>query len=721
MLYPDLTINSRRETAAGLVRHRFPGCVRLSENSSAPKAVGRKSSGRQCRQDGRGFTLFEVAISLVLVTFGVLSIMLIFPVGIKQQQLSRFKILASVKAMEMMDSFTGSAEFTRSMDPEVPEPWESNNNAYSSTRFDLESRLCNWHHGLLPVPTEIARRLDSSGEEIQQILGEGGALYYSQPMANTNLDERWMAKSLPNDALKIVCAISGYAQNNALPSLPWKEWPYRQPYPGPPIAAYIQEASMQSAKNAPTSGYNSSQMYSWEWWFGGKVGAVDQVIPPQVDPLLRDLFVAAEACNSNAHTALTRKAYVESALKYGDQTFLNSIMTNLPSPVTVGHLAEFSTYYTPDTTTATDNAALDGLGQKYDLAFAALCKSAEMEPADAPTFPTLQLTNKIKIRMDVVLRVQCMRFIAHSMMMLSMNNKLRDYDNSDSLVDTKIINGNTVTPGLLRYYHERCLAMVMLYAASFPYDWGAPRPAQRSIMMDHPLLEWDLFSPPRSGQIAGTTVPAAMWRPLAAQPVSNLGPAASYSGSYNTGTYDAETPPFPKWDLPMPNVFWGNPAHFTLTKPFSPKQRCRQIVFWAVDWQSYEDAETAPSAPLDASRAPLRGPRNPAGSFADRSLTQHWSAKETYQLMNPEYRLNFTEPVDAFATEKDITRISNVNLGEQVGGPYKTQPVLNGLYGADRNFNGLLDRGPVSRSVRMRATLIARFNYYDPRLPITLR
>jgi hypothetical protein len=661
----------------------------------------------------------------VLVTFGAVSIMLIFPVGIKQQQLSRFKILASVKAMEMMDSFTGSAEFTRTMDPEVPEPWESNNYAYSSTRFDLESRLCSWHHGLLPVPTEIARRLDSSGEEIQQILGEGGALYYSQPMANTNLDERWMAKSLPNDALKIVCAISGYAQNNALPSLPWKEWPYRQPYPGPPIAAYLDDASMQSAKNAPTNGYNNNQMYSWEWWFGGNVGTVDQVVPPQVDPLLRDLFVAAEANSINKPTALQRKNYIESALKYGEQTFLSSIRTNLPSPDTVGRSAEFLTYYTPDTTTATNNAALDVLGQKYDLAFAALCKSAEMEPTDAPapptTFPTLQLTAKIKLRMDVVLRVQCMRFIAHSMMTLSKNNKLRDYDNSDSLVDTMIVNGNTVTSGLLRYYHERCLAMVMRYAASFPYDWGAPRPAQRSIMMDHPLLEWDLFSPPRSGQIAGTTVPAAMWRPLAAQPVSNLGPAASYSGSYNAGTYDPETPPFPKWDLSMPNVFWGDPAHFTLTKPFSPKERCRQIVFWAVDWQSYEDAETAPSAPMDASRAPLRGPRNPAGSFADRSLTQHWSAKETYHLMNPEYRLNFTEDISALSTMADITGKSNLNTDEQVSGALKNTSFLNGIYGADRNFNGILDRGPVSRSVRLRATLIARFNYYDPRLPITFR
>jgi hypothetical protein len=70
--------------------------------------------------------------------------------------------------------------------------------------------------------------------------------------------------------------------------------------------------------------------------------------------------------------------------------------------------------------------------------------------------------------------------------------------------------------------------------------------------------------------------------------------------------------------------------------------------------------------------------------------------------------------------------------------------VFSGQYGADRNFNGTrfdldtgnsdparrgdiakiygkLDRGPVPKSVRMRAVLIGRFNYYDPRLPLVIR
>ena len=685
-----------------------------------PQTAHRVGSNHNKKNNSRcGFTLFEVSISLLLVTVSVISVLLIFPLGLKGQQVSRYKILAAVKAMEMIDSFSGVNEFTRSIDPETPEPWEGNNYAYTSTRFDLEARLCNWHSGLLPVPCEIARRLDSPGDEILNILNEGGYLYYSQPMANTNLDERWMAHTLPNDALRLVCAMSGYAQNNALPSLPWKEWPYRAPYPSPPVVAYLDDASMQSALNIPVNA-NGKKMYSWEWWFGGNVGRVDQAIPPKVDPLMNNLFKSAEKYSDEktGNTPQNRKAYIASALAYGQGTFQSSITFNLPQPA-ADRSNEFATYYTPDP--ANDDTKLDVLGKEYDLAFAAFCKSAEMDAADT------QLANKVKRRMDIVLRVQCMRFIAHSMMTLSMSNQIRDYNQNDKLVPSMLINNKTVTPGLLRYYHERSLAMIMRYASSFPYDWGAPRPAQRSIMMDHPLLEWDIFSQPRSGKVAGA-VPAAMWKPISAQPISNLGPAASYSGSYDaTGKYNREISPFPNWDIARPNQFWGNPAHFTLTKPFKPAERCRQIVFWAVDWQSYEDAETQPSAPLDASRAPLMGPRDsvPALTFANRSLARPWQAKENYHLLNPEFHLNFASDVSALKTGANIANLTMTNPafvnGEQVGGQLKNTAFLNGMYGADRNYNGRLDRGTITRSVRLRAQFIARFNIYDPRLPIFMR
>jgi hypothetical protein len=44
-----------------------------------------------------------------------------------------------------------------------------------------------------------------------------------------------------------------------------------------------------------------------------------------------------------------------------------------------------------------------------------------------------------------------------------------------------------------------------------------------------------------------------------------------------------------------------------------------------------------------------------------------------------------------------------------------------GRWGADRNANQQLDRGQVPRSTRMRAVTVARFNYYDLRVPAVIR
>jgi hypothetical protein len=44
-----------------------------------------------------------------------------------------------------------------------------------------------------------------------------------------------------------------------------------------------------------------------------------------------------------------------------------------------------------------------------------------------------------------------------------------------------------------------------------------------------------------------------------------------------------------------------------------------------------------------------------------------------------------------------------------------------GTYGADRNGNGRYDRGTVPKSVRLRATQVARFTIYDRVLQGELR
>lgn len=41
-----------------------------------------------------------------------------------------------------------------------------------------------------------------------------------------------------------------------------------------------------------------------------------------------------------------------------------------------------------------------------------------------------------------------------------------------------------------------------------------------------------------------------------------------------------------------------------------------------------------------------------------------------------------------------------------------------GSFGADRNMNGRYDVGDIPKSVTLRPKLVARFNFYDPILPL---
>jgi hypothetical protein len=293
----------------------------------------------------------------------------------------------------------------------------------------------------------------------------------------------------------------------------------------------------------------------------------------------------------------------------------------------------------------------------------------------------------------------------------------------------------TLTHDLIVYYHERSMNLVMRYAASFPYDWAAPRPLQRSQMMDFPLIEFDLFQPPLTGThfdraIGAGSVAAAQWKPIPARPVHNVG--VSYQFPINSLPYGTPTPTqtLPDGSLYEANpndaawrAFWGDPQRSTLTKPFEAAERCRQIVFWAVDWQSYEDFETAPGAPVDASKYPIQGPMRDK-TFDRRMGDVDFRDEQLYTYRNPEKVLSFWEDVSGRATGSDVSGIIGMNrMGTQWdrGVGLVERQRFSGLFGADRNFNRQLDRGRVPRSVRLKATLVARFNYYDPRLPMTLR
>jgi hypothetical protein len=76
-----------------------------------------------------------------------------------------------------------------------------------------------------------------------------------------------------------------------------------------------------------------------------------------------------------------------------------------------------------------------------------------------------------------------------------------------------------------------------------------------------------------------------------------------------------------------------------------------------------------------------------------------------------------TSPTGSNQTANELLNGGNPDQGSPLG----NRQIFAGMYGADRNFNQNIDRGPVPRSVRLRAVSVARFNFYDPRIPCLLR
>ncbi len=255
---------------------------------------------RRARTTCTAFTLFEVALSLVLIAFGVITVMALIPIGIKSQQKARFELLACSQALQLLEFFSGKSNAERIADFETPEPWEARPFCYSSTRWDLETRLSRWDSGIMPVPPAIARRLDSDGDEIRTLLNQGAYLYYADARSIPCIDPQYINVSAPSEALKLVFAVSGYAQNNAVPVFSYKAWPYRAAYPSPPLYAVFNSGSQFIPQIASTASSPIGMESSLEGWSAGIASAQ---APGTRDPLMDQIFQATVAYES----ALTDK------------------------------------------------------------------------------------------------------------------------------------------------------------------------------------------------------------------------------------------------------------------------------------------------------------------------------------------------------------------------------------------------------------------------------
>jgi hypothetical protein len=621
-----------------------------------------------------GFTLFEVALSLVLVSFSVVSVLVLFPLGIKSEQNARMQIYAAVKAEEIIDSFATSANTNPSIETEAPDSWDVPA-SYRVFSPDLESRIVSHRYGIMPLPIDIVRRLDSDDDEIARVVAEGGQIYYSQASGATGLEEATEGRVVKQpDALtqKLVFAVVGYAQSNNVSFLPWKAWPYYSPFPSPPG-----HGEKKQFRSVPADAVMGAQKFSYQgidislWEGVGTTGADSG--KGTTDPDIAKVF--------DTGTGTPRFGFHPYALGGSND------------------LAGATAYL---------QAALWYCERK--LGAAAPVWYGPMEPFTVATRVADRMTDFRGVPDDQKWKyVQAMRFLSHAATCITRHKNLADLGGQPSgpvgyvippgAVEVSVSSPQiTLTHDKIVYYHELAMQMVMLYAASQPYDWGVPRPTQRALFTDYPLIEYDLFSPKLTGTITGTSEQAYQWRPVTARPITTIGRSYTY-------------PDHPIPMDPFPGGRWGNSDNFTLAKPFQAMERCRQLVFWAVDWTSYEDFESAPSAPIDASKYLFSSPQG--DDFATRMRVPEWIDHHVYQFRNPEKVITF----------KDSSRSSRILNGNGGGNDQGTgnSRVFLGQWGADRNFNGKFDRGTVPTSVRLRATPVARYNYYDPRLTLKLR
>jgi hypothetical protein len=638
------------------------------------------------------FTLFEIAISLALLSVAVTSMLLLFPTGVKTQQLARFQLYAAVKAEEMVESFAASHNANPCIDTEAFQPWDVPS-GYHAFVSDLEAKIASARFGIMPVPTLVARRLDSPGDEIQRILDEGGYLYYSQAIATSQLEEQFVLETLeapPTETQKLVFTVSGDAQQNAMFVFPWKAWPYHNPYPSPPMHGlhWGNAGDQFEAANALDFPFPGNQYRNHTFEGAAPKAAMANAALEGIDP---DIMLVMEVKDAaNVRYGFLQYAYNPPGDWSNDTPTWEGCVRYVQAAVRY-FKAKFPGK--PGLWTAPD---------------------PNQFPADGSFWESWPQAERWKL-------VDAYRFLSHAATCLTRwKDKAALTTGVDipsvtlAAVDTGAV---TITHDMILAYHECCLRTAMTFAARYPYDWGVPRPTQRSIMMDCALLQWDLFPttsyPALSGTLfdgseTGGSVAASQWRPVPSQPIRNLGVSFSFP--------DRMIGP-EKYANPTGPQIWGDAEHFTIAAPFTAAERCRELVFWAVDWQAYEDAEIAPSAPVDASKWNIAAPIN-GQSFASRMGWNQWPNHHLYDSRNPERNQAFKSDVSGRASGAPITDALVDHVGEE---DKWDAAIFLGLHGADRNFNGRLDRGPVPRSTRLRAVEVGRFLYYDPRVPAVIR
>ncbi len=263
-----------------------------------------------------GFTLFEVGVSLLIMGVAVTSVLVLLPSGIQAQQAVRYQFMAAGKLQTIVGATTAPTTLDEMLtwheSPNLADGAVINAANYAP---DLEAYANSLSDGCgIPIPPEIARRLDSDGDEIATILSEGGSVFYPAMFGVAEFDGGTpsLAGQAGNDQAvrRLVFGFRGYAQQNLLTHHPQIAWPYpqQQPSVGMPWESSVWTAAGVAASNPDD--YTSTSATLGVIGFTVPLAAVTAPFIGQADPATWDamppskLAVACLALRNHARASL---------------------------------------------------------------------------------------------------------------------------------------------------------------------------------------------------------------------------------------------------------------------------------------------------------------------------------------------------------------------------------------------------------------------------------
>ncbi|MDA3960548.1 MAG: hypothetical protein PF961_07140 [Planctomycetota bacterium] len=708
------------------------------------------------------FTLFEVALSLLVMTAVVTITLMIFPTGLHGQQQARMQLFAAEAFQNVLERLR--APHSSAFGTEGAALDDRPFNSARPWQADADGVLLTRRGSYRPVPDDIAWRIDSDDDEILQHLQAGGQLYYDHGNNSTK---------------DVVFAIIGAPQQGIVKWHPQIKWPYydylvyryaRGQVDANRPSQHVYAGSYTGARQLGADAIDQTK------WGIGHDGAVLQHLVDRdaTDGLDANFYDDATARDATRIERALATLWTElPALDLDDDGVADKIDLNADG---VADLFDWDGDGTPETDypRLVDLVFLDSaVVSMRDPAPGALpapvySNASQDIVADPSALSLFWICDSLYQRDDLVATAasHLLRYLAWE----------RGQDSQD-YTRTRSFKGEpypyTTDAKVLRFQaaHRMALAMNRYLQLHHPYDLRAVRDVSHPLMTDHILIQHDLRGTPladpnwtgspstnRLGQpinqvlshswdiLTGgsikavrsesrsltknspetwmqrnkdnngdTSFNAISWTP-SPTPLIDPGAAAMEPGRMRSALLSASDDLEQRWNL---------------TAHFHARDRCRQFVAWQVPWMRYEDFESVPGAAVDAASYPVQVNSNRNLALWHAALGnggQLRYAKDVAWWQNGRSERDALHPEFMSSWETDSRRSQPVlNLTSKlVVWSRKSWAGLDlvrnlSTFGSDRNGNEGFDAGDgsaVTKASRIRATTLARFTFYDPRATV---